>query len=239
MNKTKRCFTLIELLVVIAIIGILASMLLPALSEARKEAYTTVCKSNMKQLSLAYAAYSSDFQDALVADYTDVLPISSRPYGRWQDALYQFGYVTGVAEPDGLLGDANRVPKGIYKCPEERRTTTAALSIYNTWKGTHYGVGNYMNATIPANNTKRFYSFRRIPHPAEIMLISDKEAGAQSVVSGADNLTRFRHKNGANNLYLDGHVKYSPWTEIPVVSRDAMWFRSRFWGYKLALSYWE
>src|SRR5205807_9050871 len=61
-GQKHSAFTLIELLVVIGIIGILASMLLPALARGKRHAHVATCLNNLRQIGLSLEMFLSDQQ---------------------------------------------------------------------------------------------------------------------------------------------------------------------------------
>src|SRR5579871_5430299 len=63
--RSDRAFTLIELLIVLSILTILAGLLFPVFAKARERARQTTCLSNERQLGLALAMYSQDYDESL------------------------------------------------------------------------------------------------------------------------------------------------------------------------------
>lgn len=88
--NVKREFTLIELLVVLAIVAILASLLLPALNNARMKAKELSCLSNLKQTSMSMFLYGGD--------YNEILPYRPEKgkdvlHSTWASCLVDNGYM--------------------------------------------------------------------------------------------------------------------------------------------------
>jgi prepilin-type N-terminal cleavage/methylation domain-containing protein/prepilin-type processing-associated H-X9-DG protein len=60
-HRAARGFTLVELLVVITIIGILTTLLLPAVNAARESGRETQCKNNLRQLAMGFQSHATSF----------------------------------------------------------------------------------------------------------------------------------------------------------------------------------
>ena len=121
----KNGFTLIELLVVIAVIAVLMSILMPALTAARKQGRRAVCAQNEKNTGLGLFLYANDYDGKLPLNEID----------RW---LFDVSYWT-----TDIILQTGAFDRHIFYCPSWRQRDNIILGaaaallaeIYCSWMG--------------------------------------------------------------------------------------------------------
>ncbi len=188
--KSKSGFTLVELLTVIGIIGVLVSLLLPAVQRARESARSTQCKSNLRQLGLAMTQYLDRQGERGKFPEAARLPKTENPSKL--PSLYD------VLAP---FCENNReifaCPSDYFKQTPDENGVVAEEDRYETW---HEREGlSYEYPSI-------FFAGKTRPEVLDSPAVSQGSASVW-VIYDFDSFHGSPGENGSRNYaYLDGHV---------------------------------
>ena len=226
----KTAFTLIELLVVIAIIGILAALLLPALSKSKSQAQSIACLNNLEQLELCFHLYGMDNNDSLppnnfVYDTFSDQPIDMGP--SWCTNLAPFD-VNSAGIQNGMLFQYND-SVAIYHCPADQSTVqTHAGVILRQPRLRSYSMSQSVNGISYdlSFDIPHYGKSTQIKNPTPTGLIVFLDVNENEIID-----TEFgipvevewwsqgnwwdmpgnRHNQGCNLSFADGHVEHWKW----------------------------
>ena len=237
--RTPRAFTLIELLVVIAIIAILASMLLPALSQAKGKAHTIKCINNTKQLTLGWIMYAGDHKEYLVPNKGGLTWVAG--YIGWPSSSDNTNKVQLVDPEKSLLGNY-AVNPAIFKCPADRYKTVAGRASPPQDRVRSLALNAALGGKIQAENQIRFRTYfsatkmTEVSNPSRTWAFLDEHPdsindGVFQLVGGLiqrnaywRDLPASYHNDAAGFSFADGHSEVHKWqdsrTSQPVRQQD-------------------